>query len=86
MRKAVTGGLFQWEEGSLAGGDRGPDEGTEEGSSGAPQGVEESEGGRSEDDGDVGGLSERGCPGSMLAGPALRKHGEGSDLQREEFN
>ena len=31
MRKAVTGGLFQWEEGSLVGGDRRPDEGPEEG-------------------------------------------------------
>ena len=46
MRKAVTGGLFQWEEGSLVGGDSGPDEGTEEGSPGAPQRVEESGGGR----------------------------------------
>ena len=33
IRQAVTGGLLQWEEGSLAGGDRGLDESPEEGSS-----------------------------------------------------
>ena len=69
MQKAVTGGLLQWEEGSLVRAGGGPSEGLEDGSSGAPQGVGESKGQGREGDEGLQGLSEQGV---------LRLHASGA--------